>query len=60
MIISKFDPLSSIKNQKKEWKKLKTDEDAGDVITYDNLNNGYSLVYMTPDEVDQWKDDNGL
>lgn len=39
---------------------LKTDEDAGDVITYDNLNNGYSLVYMTPDEVDQWKDDNGL
>lgn len=39
---------------------LKFDEDAGDVITYDNLNNGYSLIYLTPDEVDQWKVDNGL
>lgn len=39
---------------------LKTDEDAGDVITYDNLNNGYGLFYMTPDEVEQWKVDNGL
>lgn len=39
---------------------LKQDEDAGNDITYDNFGNGWDLFYLTPDEVETWKQANGL
>jgi len=39
---------------------LKTNEDAGDEITFDNLDNGWALNFLTPDEVSVWKTDNGF
>lgn len=39
---------------------LKTDENTGNDITYDNFGNGWDLYYMTPDEVTQWRTDSGL
>ena len=38
----------------------KTDEQAGDEITYDNLGNGWGLFYMTESEINDWKDENGF
>jgi hypothetical protein len=39
---------------------IKQDLEAGDDITYDNFGNGWNLFYLTPDEVDEWKDANGF
>lgn len=36
------------------------DDEAGDLITYDNFGNGWNLTYLTIAEVDTWKDDNGF
>jgi len=34
--------------------------DVEDRITYENLNNGWTLNYITAEEAEQWEDDNGL
>ncbi|MHA2367085.1 MAG: phage baseplate plug family protein [Candidatus Hodarchaeales archaeon] len=39
---------------------LKVDEEAGDEITYDNFGIGYTLNYLTAEEVQYWRDANGL
>jgi hypothetical protein len=39
---------------------LKVDEDADSEITYDNFGIGYTLNYLTEDEVNQWKEANGI
>lgn len=39
---------------------LKTDLKAGDEITYDNLNNGWTLYYLDRFELAQWEIDNGV
>ncbi len=39
---------------------VKTDEEAGNEITYNNFNNGWDLFYYTIAEVNMWKDDNGF
>jgi hypothetical protein len=38
----------------------KTDEEAGDEITYNNFGNGWNLTYLTAAEVAAWKNDNGF
>lgn len=39
---------------------LKTDEDAGLYITYDNFGNVWDLYYLTQDEATAWRTANGL
>lgn len=39
---------------------LKTDEDVGSEITYDNLNDGYTFYYLTQLEVIEWESANGI
>lgn len=39
---------------------LKTDLEAGPEVTYENLNAGWTLYYLTEEEVDQWEVDYGL
>jgi len=39
---------------------IKTDADAGDLITYDNFGNGWDLFYLTEAELATWKVENGL
>jgi hypothetical protein len=39
---------------------FKVDDEAGDEITYDNFGIGYTLNYLSADEVDEWKEINGL
>lgn len=38
----------------------KTDTEVETEITYDNLGNGWDLFYLTEEEINQWKVDNGL
>lgn len=38
----------------------KTDQEAGNEVTYDNFGNGWDLFYLTPAEVTQWRSDNGF
>lgn len=33
----------------------KTDDEAGDLITYDNFGNGWDLTYVTEAEVEAWE-----
>lgn len=37
-----------------------TDDEAGDLITYDNFGNGWALTYLTAAEVITWKVENGF
>lgn len=39
---------------------LKVNLEAEDVITYDNLGTDWLLYYLTPDEVADWKTENGF
>lgn len=39
---------------------LKTDAEAGDNVSYDNFGNGWDLFYLSPDELSDWRDENGL
>ncbi len=39
---------------------IKTDENAGNEITYDNFGNGWDLFYLTPDEAEEWRTENGF
>jgi len=39
---------------------IKTDQNAGDEITYDNFGNGWDLLYITKAELDQWEVINGV
>lgn len=38
----------------------KVDDEAGDLITYDNFGDGWNLTYFTVAEVAAWKTDNGF
>lgn len=38
----------------------KTDEEAGDVITYDNFGSGWDLFCLTEQETRDWKKENGV
>lgn len=38
----------------------RTDTEAGDEITYENLNNGWTLFYVTPEEAEAWENINGV
>jgi hypothetical protein len=38
----------------------RTDDEAVDIITYDNFGNGWGLFYLTPEEYEEWKDVNGF
>ena len=39
---------------------LKSNDSVEKNITYDNLNNGWSFVYLTEDELSSWRTINGL
>ena len=39
---------------------FKTNLQVEDIITYDNLNSGQAFLYLTSDEVNLWKANNGL
>jgi len=39
---------------------LRTDAEAATEITYDNLNNGWTLYYLTEQEVAEWESINGV
>ena len=37
-----------------------TDTEVSERVTYDNLNNGYELDYVTAEELEAWEDYNGV
>lgn len=39
---------------------IKTDVTVEDRVTYDNLNNGYTLYFYDRDEAEAWEDENGV
>ena len=40
---------------------IKTNETTEDTeITYENLGNDFLLLYLSPEEVEQWREENGL
>lgn len=39
---------------------IKEDEALNGSIDYDNLNNGYNLYYLTAEEVQEWRTENGV
>jgi hypothetical protein len=39
---------------------IQTDAEAGNTVTYDNLGNGWGLMYMTIAELILWKEANGF
>lgn len=39
---------------------FQTDTSAEGEITYDNLNNGWTLYYVTDEELESWEDANGI
>lgn len=39
---------------------MSTDADVGERITYDNLNDGYELNYVTTEEAEAWEDYYGV